>query len=381
MINLLRSIDHLEINVISYLYNIIERNFNFENTSDTSIILIGERNHDYYSIINNIYKKVGTKIVWSVFKYGKDSDDEFKNLSFISLQQGFIFLMFFSDEKDLDVTQRVIWKLLPKRPWNHSTKFLVLTKNTSNKDSSQLARQLFSIFWHAAGIINLVVIVFTVESELQKTLSILSYEDNTNTNIRAFSWFPYQSGNCRDSRDIQLLSEFSFVNGTQYLDIDFFPSKIPDDFQGCDMTVTPFGIAPYVITTNYTDEEGSEVYDDFGLASESLKVFAERFNITLTYLDPLRSYSNFDFQAIFRTVDYKESDFAVGLLPVLTFTSEFLDLSIPILYEPIKLLIPCPKSIPREKRLVSIFTLAVWLSTGSTFVIVSFVLWMLSTRS
>ena len=375
----LLTIEKEDENVSSYLCNIIEKNFNLENSSDISLILFGERNHDYYSIIDNIYKNVGRKIVWSVIKYDTGIIDKlysFYKFSSKTLQRGYIFLLFSYDQKGLDDT---LWVLKDKIPWNNDTKFIVLTGNSSNTNPSQTARKLFADFWEKTRIVNLLVVVFTVESDLEETFSFLPFEDNKNTNIRAFTWFPYQNGNCRDPRDIQLLSEFSSVNSTEFLDTDFFPSKIPDDFQGCVMTVMPVGMPPYVITTNYTDEEGSVVYDDFGIASYSLKVFAERLNVTLTFLQPIRTLSYEEGSVLIYDVIDGKADFGVGVISVTDFG--LLDFSIPILHESIKLQIPCPKSIPREKRLLSIFTLAVWLSTGLTFVLVSFVFWTLSRKS
>ena len=43
-------------------------------------------------------------------------------------------------------------------------------------------------------------------------------------------------------------------------------------------------MTPYIITTNSINKDVSVVYDDFGLFSESLEVFAERFNIKLSFL-------------------------------------------------------------------------------------------------
>ena len=365
--------------LLNYVHHIIKTSFNLEISSEITAFIIGENYLIYNSFINNIFEKSATNISWRVINYEKIEGDFDLRLT---LQHGFIFLPFSIEEKKiLESLEDILEKLLVKRPWNHLTKFIFLTEKTSNTTSSELAKNLLALVWKTARIINVIIVVFTEENSSQNTLPILAHEEERNTSIASYTLFPYQHGNCQEIKKIHLLTEFSYDNKSEFWDIDYFPSKIPNDFQGCVMTVTPYGLPPNQITTKYTDKNGNVKYKDSGLYFRFLQIFAQRFNITLKVLKPVDNYGIRDTTTLIVNIMGGKSDFVIRTMPIIPYTSLVIDFSIPIIHDPFKIQTPCPKPTPRVKRVMSIFTLTVWLSTVFVYVLISVLLWVSSKRS
>ena len=361
-----------------HVYSIINRSFNLDIPTEITAIIVGGNFHQYYSLINNVFEKTASKILWSVINY--EEVEEFSPK--LPLQHGFLFLLFPRDVKDLlQNVENILDNLLLIKPLNHLTRFIVLVENTPNISSSKLAKGLFNVMWSTARITNVIISVFTLGNSTQNTFPNLTYEGKKNTSIASYTWFPYQHGNCQGPKNIHLLREFPYYNESEFTDIDFFPSKIPNDFQGCAMTVAPYGNHPYQMATKYVDKHGNVQFKDSGLGFGFLKQFAQRFNITLLILKPVESFGDNETVTFYSKVMNGESDFAVGALFIHFTSLTLIDFTIPILYDPIKIQTPCPKPIPRIERVMSIFTLTVWLSTMFVYVLISVVLWVSSKRT
>ncbi|KAJ9575722.1 hypothetical protein L9F63_007368 [Diploptera punctata] len=135
---------------------------------------------------------------------------------------------------------------------------------------------------------------------------------------------------------------------------------------------------PYIIVTNSTDENGATVYDDNGLGSKIFKLFAEKYNITIVFLEPIKT---FDFIATFGGLQRavaNEVDFGVGVAPVTLLTSSIVDFTVSYTFEHLRMQIPCPKQIPRIQRIVSIFSVVTWIMLMVIFFLGSLTLWFIS---
>jgi Ligand-gated ion channel. len=144
------------------------------------------------------------------------------------------------------------------------------------------------------------------------------------------------------------------------------------------MRIIPFGMEPYIIISNHTVDDAHTVYKDKSLSSEMLQLFAEKYNITTRVVYPKMSLSVKDTNGVLFGVVENETDFAVGVLPVIFLTVSFMDMSFPLIFEDFETMIPCIPAIPRVERIMSIFSNSTWMSLGLFYVLSGFIFWFIS---
>jgi len=130
---------------------------------------------------------------------------------------------------------------------------------------------------------------------------------------------------------------------------------------------------PYVIVTdNYMQNDGSTAYKVTGLSVEILKAVCEKMNLTVNILAPQRPWTFEFFSELLEGL----TDVACGLIPLipLVVTSSF-DVTIPHLFGNVKMLVPCPKAIPGTEKVLTTFSLSVWLTIGLVLLLTTAVFW------
>jgi len=146
---------------------------------------------------------------------------------------------------------------------------------------------------------------------------------------------------------------------------------------GCPIKVGTIGISPFVIMTeNYTQNDGSTVYKLTGLSVEILKLVCEKMNLTALFLAPSLNLV-FD-SAINQIAELEEglSDLLTGTVPLapIVLTSSF-DTTITYMHLNVKMLVPCPKAILGTEKVLTTFSLSVWLTTGLVLLLTTAVFW------
>ena len=146
---------------------------------------------------------------------------------------------------------------------------------------------------------------------------------------------------------------------------------------GCPIKLGTEGIDPFVIMTeNSTKNEGSTAYKVTGLSVEILKSVCDKINLTAFFRPPsltLEFYSSVN-----QVVELYEglSDVLTGTIPLLSLvvTSSF-DATIPYIQVNMKMLVPCPRAIPGTEKLLTTFSLSVWLTIGLVLLLTTAVFW------
>ncbi|KAJ9601664.1 hypothetical protein L9F63_000197 [Diploptera punctata] len=233
--------------------------------------------------------------------------------------------------------------------------------------------------WKNSRIINVVAIVYTVESIFEENIFYISNK-NKQSFLETYTWFPYRDGNCKEVINIVSMGKYFIQNYTYHSDIDIFPYKIPDNFMGCTMTVLPFGIPPYQITAETIGSSGNVIYEESGIPFQFLKLFADKFNITLLIQKPFQGLGLYEAMTLATDIEEGNADFTVGTIVLFPILEYYMHTTVPFLYDTAKFLSPCPTPIPRVERIISIFTSEVWISTGMVFISASMVLWFLSSK-
>ena len=196
--------------------------------------------------------------------------------------------------------------------------------------------------------------------------------------LNLYTGFPFKLGGCGELQDVILLDEWVFENNGRFLEnANLFPAKVPNNFNGCPIKLGTFGIDPFVIMKeNYTQNDGRTAYKLTGLSVDILKFVCEKMNLTTVFLAPLLNLSFESGVKSLSELDEGLSDLLSGIIPLLpiVMTSSF-DATIPYMFANIKFLVPCPKIIPGNEKVLATFSLSVWLTIGLVLLLTTAVFW------
>jgi hypothetical protein len=145
---------------------------------------------------------------------------------------------------------------------------------------------------------------------------------------------------------------------------ELFPLKIPNNFMGCPITVSTLGIPSFLaLADNRTQKSGNTKVSARDFLSEYFRLSAEKMNLTVDYL-PLAFGDILDtYVTELNTLMEGVSDVAVGFIPLVSITAlPGLVHTIPYIFINVKICVPCPTSVHRTDKIMSLFTLPVWLT-------------------
>ena len=154
--------------------------------------------------------------------------------------------------------------------------------------------------------------------------------------------------------------------------------KFPKNFMGFPIKVGTVGIDPYLtMTENYTHSVGRIPYKLTGLSVELLKLVCEKMNLTTVFLVPSPKMELDSYAKEFTELDKGLSNVLTGVIPLipLVLTPSF-DVTVPYTHIKVKMLVPCPKTIPGTEKLMTTFSLSVWLTIGLVLLLTTAVFWL-----
>jgi len=196
--------------------------------------------------------------------------------------------------------------------------------------------------------------------------------------LNLYTWFPFNLGRCGEVQDVVLMDEWLFeINGKFSENAHIFPAKVPKNLMGCPIKLATVGFSPYVVLTRkYTQNDGSTAYEMTGLSVEVLKFVCEVMNLTIIFLEPQQELILETCVKVIGEFEDGLSDVIVGIVPLLpVIVTTAFDPSIPYLYVQYKLFAPCPKTIPVTDKLLTTFSLSVWLTIGLVLLLTTAVFW------
>jgi len=131
-----------------------------------------------------------------------------------------------------------------------------------------------------------------------------------------------------------------------------------------------------IVTENYQQNDGRTAYKVTGLSVEILVLIFEKMNLTAVFLPPVIGIAQDSYFKVLSVFEDGLSDVVTGALPLLSIvvTSSH-DATIPYIHTELKMLIPCPKPIPGTEKILSTFSLSVWLTMGLVLLLSTAVFW------
>jgi len=261
--------------------------------------------------------------------------------------------------------------------WNPRGKFLVVATERSNEPPHLLAAHISSILWQMARIVNVVVLIPN-QLAYRPQHAMRTTKTTEPDRLNLYTWFPFKSGRCGEIQEVILLDEWAIEHNGRFLEnAHLYPAKVPKNFMGCPIKVGTVGIDPFVtMTENYAHSVGRIPYKLTGLSVELLKLVCEEMNLTTVFLIPSLNMELDSFVKEIDELDEGLSDVLTGVIPLipLVLTSSF-DATVPYTHTKVKMLVPCPKAIPGTEKLMTTFSLSVWLTMGLVLLLTAAVFW------
>ncbi|KAJ9592886.1 hypothetical protein L9F63_015464 [Diploptera punctata] len=195
-----------------------------------------------------------------------------------------------------------------------------------------------------------------------------------------YSWFPYTSEKECDQIDSATLIDRWLV----YEDMVFkktnnlFPNKVKNDLHGCSLKVSTVEANMGVFEIhNQADENKTTTYEFSGTEILFLVHIAEALNMTLFYNSPPPSTFTHSDKHTMTLIDVVNgaADVTLSSYPLHVLLHKMADPTFYYYFSYVKWFAPCPKPVPRSDKIISIFSISVWLSMSLVFVQISVVLW------
>ncbi|KAJ4431189.1 hypothetical protein ANN_19786 [Periplaneta americana] len=220
--------------------------------------------------------------------------------------------------------------------------------------------------------VNVIVVVEDVYLSSQHTGSHGVLGKTTPTHL--YTYFPYQDELCGEVKDVVLI-DTCVDDSLLHRNVDLFPEKIPTNFKGCTIKVGTIGFDPFVsVVENYTLEDHTRVYKVGGMLVDKVVIPIQKLNAEINFLPPTRDTNTKGYLKELADVSEGYSDILIGLVPLapaLLFSA--LEPTIPYEFTEMKWVVPCPPQAPRLQKIMSVFSLPVWVLIISVIILTALV--------
>lgn len=338
--------------------------------TNTSLIV------DNAQMINCVLMRINQQAKWPVLMFTSEETDQNEEES--TLHHSYIIFAWSQKEDTIYESMEAQLELMKSSgAWNPWGRFLVIVMTGDDTEPlMSLSRHVFEIMWKVSFIVNVVIIIPNSRSFPSQGQT---YDKAVESRILdLYTWFPFQGGNCGKVKDVVLIDQWTTENdGSFFANVDLFPLKIPKNFMGCPITATTVGFPPFLIMTgNYTDKDGNTRYNMSGFAVEFYRISAEKMNLTMNFLQPSFGSSLELYITEVNTMMEASSDITIGviplapflLLPGLIYTKPFVTVDFTICF-------PCPARVHRMDKIISTFTIPVWLTLIIVLILTGAVFW------
>ncbi|PNF21528.1 hypothetical protein B7P43_G13527 [Cryptotermes secundus] len=293
--------------------------------------------------------------------------------------ENYILISYYCEYQDVvrDTAQQIS-RLYETKYLNSRAKFVVVSVNVHG-NLNKLASDLFSKLWKWK-ILNAILVAPVLENGNTAEPDYVPILD-------VYTWFPYKPpGHCTNIKDAALLDQWvpDERGKSKFLyNISLFPSKIPDDFHGCELRVSTFEFVPFVGRKKTTKNDPNKVIFDEGLEVRLLEHICMKINMSIHFLDlPADggrwgiNLGNGSWTGVTGEIIRSYSDIATGNWWYRCHLLEEAECLTPHSVDQLRWYIPCAKPYPRWMSISRVFKLSLWLAFLSFYVVVSTVMWL-----
>jgi len=156
-----------------------------------------------------------------------------------------------------------------------------------------------------------------------------------------------------------------------------YPANVPKDFMGWSIKLSTIYFKTILfVTGKYSQNDGSTAYEVTGLSVEMLKSVCEKMNLTNVLPETQQSLNSGNALKSIVEIEDGLSDVLIRPIPLMpVVVASSFDATIPYFYNTIKIFVPCPKAIRGTDKILTTFSLSVWLTIGLVLLLTATVFW------
>jgi len=319
------------------------------------------------SVLQNIYREIGLPL----HLHQLDPKPPFDGRLLLPYKPD-IYIILSGPVKELNPIQLIasqVKALSTNMFFNPRAKFIFMV-NGCFTDIKHFLHLVIYIMWLHFKTANLVFMIPRLDSNgCDINEDMYGLVDSRNIDI--YSWFPYKGNYCADNYDAVLVDQCSCENLDAFLhNVSLFPNKIPRKFAGCPSTAFVEIVNPYLmLTDNYTDSDGRTLLRFAGIDVKYLSLVTEALNLTLNYSMCGEKCGDKNHPILIEII--------ASFKPLNTATNPLLyDTTIPYQFNTFKWFVPCPNSVLRMGKILSVFSSSVWFTVLAVVFLTALVFWI-----
>jgi hypothetical protein len=244
--------------------------------------------------------------------------------------------------------------------WNPRARFLVVVIGKRSPSAQLMAQGFAEEMWKSYMILDVLFLI----------------PETGNSTFGLYTWVPYQSDMKCTEVDVFLIDTWLAEGSGRFLLQEMlFPTKIPRQFHGCPVNVTPVYSSPLQVLIR-NDTENKVIYS--GVDVELFQLFARAMNITAMYqYAPPGDSIKTRFKAI-ADLDTGATSMLFGGFLLHSMYFRHIDITAPYFDDVWKWYVPCASPFPRMEKVMQIFTPSLWAAIGFVFVLAAIMMFLLS---
>jgi len=203
--------------------------------------------------------------------------------------------------------------------------------------------------------------------------------------LDAYVWFPYHpTGKCPHDKHVTLHDRWVWdASGSMHFlhKACLFPPKIPNDLQGCPLTVSTFEVPPYIMRRTTSKVDTKSIIYEKGLEIQIVSEFAKTTNSSINHRVPApdggqwgSDVGNGTWNDVAGEIARSYSDIGIAGLYYRCRLVKEIECLRPYLIDKVRWYVPCATSYPRWMSLTRVFRLSLWSAFVTAYVVVSVVM-------
>ena len=339
-----------ESHLVSIVVTIVEQHFNPERPLQVCMSAVNDTKA--LSTVNRVLQELHQASKWSVsiVKLRYDSDVR-SSTDFTFKFHGYLVFVWSFNETELYAE---FSELLELKPLNSRSLYLIVILREIAGSAQTLVLTFLLHLLEKFGIINVDVLI-----PLEDTFYL-------------YTWFPLQKPSLDYSEDdVHLIYSSSFNDiASPTKDVDFYPSKIPKNFNGRQVKTSVYAnnISTWYQGGTY---KGFEI--DFFESICNILNASIKYNPPATQDDALMLIK---YMSVVREVEVGDADIAVGSMTLIDDSMDNLEVTVPYSYVMERWYVPCPVPIDRLDKMTHIFDNLTWVVIMVVYVLFVTVLWL-----
>jgi len=247
--------------------------------------------------------------------------------------------------------------------WNRRGRYFVFVTDMDIQHPQQLAMNISQLLWTTYNVMNVLIMISNNHSSGPEINS-----QNSHCVIEFYTWFPYESGNCGQVRNVILLDKWS-LGENKNSNLELFPEKVPRNLHQCPIKIYANEFEPHIMLVCNKEGHGNGTCTLRGIETEYIYFVGKAMNLNLSFLKlPYKNVTEQYFEGIQFVLDRK-ADVVMGVCPLHYLPIAFLDPTVPYIHTAMKWYVPCAGQLPRIGNILDVFDTFVWFAT----IIISFV--------